>query len=114
MNTTKILEQTKKLVSTDREDKHGDKVQNHENIARLWSGFLQNKTKLNIQLLPEDVANLMALLKIARTQAGQHNIDDYVDACGYSAIAGEIANKRTELSDTLGENNAKKDRNTNS
>jgi len=114
MNTTKILEQTKKLVSTDREDKHGDKVQNHENIARLWSGFIQNKTKLNIQLLPEDVANMMALLKIARTQAGHHNIDDYVDACGYSAIAGEIANKRTELSDTLGENNAKKDRNTNS
>ena len=114
MNTTKILEQTKKLVSTDREDKHGDKVQNHENIARLWSGYIQNKTKLNIQLLPEDVANLMALLKIARTQAGQHNIDDYVDACGYSAIAGEIAEKRTELSTTLGENNAKTETDTNS
>jgi len=114
MNTTKILEQTKKLVSTDREDKHGDKVQNHSNIARLWSSYIQNKTQLNISLLPEDVANLMALLKIARTQAGQHNIDDYVDACGYSAIAGEIANKRTEISATLGENNAKKDRNTTS
>ena len=48
MNTTKILEQTKKLVSKDREDKHGNKVENHENIARLWSSFLQNKTKLNI------------------------------------------------------------------
>ena len=114
MNTTDILEKTKKLVSTDREDKHGNKVENHENIARLWSGYIQNKTKLLINLLPEDVANMMALLKIARTQAGQHNIDDYVDACGYSAIAGEIANKRTELSTTLGENNAKKDRNTNS
>ena len=33
----------------------------------------------------------MVLLKIARTQAGSHNIDDYVDACGYAAIAGEIA-----------------------
>ena len=96
MNTTKILEQTKKLVSTDREDKHGDKVVNHENIARLWSGYIQNKTKLNINILPEDVANMMALLKIARTQAGQHNIDDYVDACGYSAIAGEIAQRKSE------------------
>ena len=113
MNTTDILEKTKKLVSTDREDKHGDKVVNHENIARLWSGYIQNKTKLNINILPEDVANMMALLKIARTQAGHHNIDDYVDACGYSAIAGEIAEKRTELSTPLGENNAKKDRNTN-
>ena len=114
MNTTKILEQTKKLVSKDREDKHGNKVENHENIARLWSGYIQNKAKLLINLLPEAVANMMELLKIARPQAGQHNIDDYVDACGYSAIAGEIANKRTELSTTLGENNAKKDRNTNS
>ena len=114
MNTTKILEQTKKLVSTDREDKHGDKVQNHSNIARLWSSYITNKTQLNINILPEDVANLMALLKIARTQAGQHNIDDYIDACGYSAIAGEIAEKRTELSTPLGENNAKKHRNTNS
>ncbi len=51
MNTTDILEKTKKLVSTDREDKHGDKVTNHENIARLWSAFLQNKTKLNIIIL---------------------------------------------------------------
>ena len=114
MNTTKILEQTKKLVSKDREDKHGNKVENHENIARLWSGYIQNKTKLLIHLLPEDVANMMALLKIARTQAGQHNEDDYVDAVGYCAISGEIANKRNGLkSATLGVSNAKKGKNTN-
>jgi hypothetical protein len=32
----------------------------------------------------------MVLLKLARTKAGQHNVDDYIDACGYSAIAGEF------------------------
>ena len=69
MNTTDILEKTKKLVSKDREDKHGDKVENHENIARLWTSYLANKFKLNLIILPEDVANLMSLLKIARTQA---------------------------------------------
>lgn len=109
MNTTEILEQTKKLVSNDREKKHGNKVINHENISRLWTGYVQNKTNLNIVILPEDVANLMVLLKIARTQAGEHNTDDYIDACGYSAIAGEISNKRKHISDTLGEQNAKKD-----
>ena len=46
MNTTYILEITKKLVSESRHDKHGDKVINHENIARLWSGYLVNKYKL--------------------------------------------------------------------
>ena len=107
MNTTEILDKTNKLVSKDRAVKHGDKVINHENIARLWNGYLQNKTKLTINVLPEDVANLMALLKIARTQEGEHNLDDYIDACGYLAISGEIKDKRTELSATLGENNAK-------
>jgi len=114
MNTTEILEQTKLLVNKSREVSHGDKVKNHENIARLWTGYIQNKTNLKISILPEDVANLMVLLKVARTQSGKHNVDDYIDACGYSAIAGEIAEKRTELSTTLGENNAQKSWNTSS
>ena len=114
MNTTEILEKAKKLVSGDRHQKHGDKVINHENIARLWSSYLQNKTQLNNNLMPEDVANLMILLKVARSQAGEHNIDDYVDTCGYASIAGEIAEKRTQISSTLGENNAKTNRNTKS
>ena len=112
MNTTDILEKTKKLVSKDREDKHGNKVINHQNIARLWRAYFQNKYKINILVLPEDVANLMTLLKIARTQAGKHNLDDYIDACGYSAIAGEIAEARQKLkSSTLGVSNAKKSKN---
>ena len=109
MNTTDILKKTEKLVSKDREDKHGDKVINHENISRLWSSYLQNKFKLNLIILPEDVANLMSLLKIARTQAGKFNLDDYIDACGYIAISGEIANKRQSIkSSTLGVSNDKK------
>ena len=62
MNTTDILKKTEKLVSNDREDKHGNKVINHENISRLWTAYFQNKFKLNFVLLPEDVANLMTLL----------------------------------------------------
>ena len=114
MNTTDILKKTEKLVSGDRGAKHGDMVATHENIARLWSSYLQNKFKLNLNLLPEDVANLMTLLKIARTQGGKFNIDNFVDACGYAAIAGEITNKRQSLkSSTLGVSNAKKSTNTN-
>ena len=109
MNSSEILKKTEKLVSTDRADKHGDKIENHENIARMWSSYLQNKFKLNLIILPEDVANLMSLLKIARTQAGNFNLDDYVDACGYLAISGEIANKRETIkSSPLGVSNDKK------
>ena len=109
MNSSEILKKTEKLVSKDREDKHGDKVINHENIGRLWTSYLQNKFKLNLQILPEDVANLMSLLKIARTQAGKFNLDDYIDACGYLAISGEIRNKRETIkSSPLGVSNDKK------
>ena len=108
MNTTDILQKTIKLVSGSRHDQHGDIILNHENIAMLWTGYLGNKFKLNLVILPEDVAKLMSLLKIARTQQGSFNLDDYVDAAAYSAIAGEIANKRQiQISATLGEKNAK-------
>ena len=111
MLSTEILDKVKKLVSSDRAKQNGDIVENHENIGRLWSGYLQNKTKLNINILPEDVANLMVLLKIARSQGGAFNIDDFVDMTGYSAIAGHITSKRHELSTTLGVSNDKKTKN---
>ncbi len=84
MKTSQILQQAEKLVSGDRNKTHGDKLENHKNIALLWSAYLEMK------ITPKDVAILMVLLKLARTKAGEHNIDDYVDACGYSAIAGEF------------------------
>jgi len=112
MQSIKILEKVMALLTGDRQLKHGDKVKNHENIARLWTGYLQNKFKLNLNILPEDVAYMMALLKIARTQEGQANEDDDVDACGYVAIGGEIKHKRQQLSDTLGVKNGDKSQKT--
>ena len=35
MNTTEILQKTEKLVNDSRAKTHGDKIKNHENIARL-------------------------------------------------------------------------------
>ena len=78
------------------------------------TGYVVRSTKERDELLAEDVAKLMSLLKIARTQAGKHNLDDYVDASGYSAIAGEITETRNNLkSSTLGVSNDKKSTKTN-
>jgi hypothetical protein len=39
----------------------------------------------------EDVALMMVLLKISRNNQGKKsNIDNFIDMCGYAAIAGEI------------------------
>ena len=36
----KILQEAEKLVGGDRQEDYGDKLKNHENIARLWSACL--------------------------------------------------------------------------
>ena len=87
LKTKTILETAIKLVSGQRHTDYGDKVENHKNIASLWSAFL-DKT-----ITPHDVAIMMCLLKIARTKLGAISEDTYVDMSAYSAIAGEIKSK---------------------
>ncbi len=79
-----------KLLDGDRDRTHGNKRDNHDNIASLWSAYLTRKLKRPVVLTSADVALLMVLLKVARTLAGALNVDDMVDAVGYSAIAGEL------------------------
>lgn len=91
MRASEVLKTASALVSGDREKTHGPKLQNHMNIAGLWTPFLRDKLKDGAELTPLDVALMLALLKIARTKAGSHNVDDYVDLAGYAGVAGEIA-----------------------
>lgn len=75
------------LTGGDRAKTHGDKVANHNNIATLWSAFL------GVPITAQQVALMMVLLKVARTKAGTHNPDDYVDMAGYAGVSGEIAER---------------------
>ena len=84
MNTKEFLQEATKLSSEQRQKDYGDKVNNHKNIARLWSAYLDTKIEAH------DVAVMMVLLKIARTKLGAVNKDTYIDMSAYGAIAGEI------------------------
>lgn len=87
-NAADICKQAAELVAGERDRQHGKKLENHKNIARLWHTYLRKR----IDYISEhDVAMLMCLLKIARTQTGDHNVDDYIDLAGYAGCAGEIA-----------------------
>jgi len=83
MISQEILEEANKLIGGNRNDDYGDKLTNHQNIAALWSIFLQ-KT-----MTPHDVAMCMALVKVARLMHA-HKKDSYLDLAAYAAIAGEI------------------------
>ncbi len=82
--TSDLLVEANKLVGGDRQKDYGDKVENHSNIAKLWSAYL------DISVTAHDVALMMVLLKMARTKLGAVSRDTYVDMAAYGAIAGEI------------------------
>ena len=65
MKTKQIIDEASKIVSDDREKAYGNKKANHNNIAKLWSAYLDK------DISPHDVAMLMTLLKIARTIPGK-------------------------------------------
>lgn len=79
------------LVGGDRDRQHGAKHDNFRRIAGVWNAWLAIRKEPAAPLDAHDVGCMMALMKLARTQSGALNVDDYVDACGYAACAGEVA-----------------------
>ena len=77
------LERATKIVQGQRQFDYGNKYENHENIAKLWSAYL------GYEVSPHDVAICMLLVKVARLKHRKTE-DCYVDMAGYAAIAGEI------------------------
>jgi hypothetical protein len=97
MNKEEILMKAADLVSNSRQDSHGDTLKNHEQIAEFWNIYLDNKLKPMASITPDEVAMMLGLLKVSRSQVGKHNIDDYVDGAAYIAIAGELKLDRGEI-----------------
>lgn len=110
MTREEILNQAKEYVCKDREETYGKPESNFQVIADLWNIYtdatynrdLRNgDVRLDIdefgnaiyvgEFTAEDVAVMMALLKIARIATGKPKADNYTDCCGYIACAGELA-----------------------
>jgi hypothetical protein len=91
MTKEEILKKAKELVTGDRNETHGDAYRNHADIAEFWNIFLDKKLQPMADITAEDVALMMVLMKISRNNQGKKsNIDNFIDMCGYAAIAGEI------------------------
>ena len=79
-----ILEETINIVTGQRQEDYGDKITNHQNIANLWSSYLDKKIS----------AHDVARLKNKKTH------DCYIDMAGYAAIAGEINDSDSSIPTT--------------
>jgi hypothetical protein len=91
MNAVDLIEKAGDLVGGDRAEQHGDKHRNFANIASLWNAYLAIRPNPQAPISAADVGWMMADVKRARAQSGSPNVDDWVDAIGYIACAGEIA-----------------------
>lgn len=90
MKASEVCAHAAELVGGAREGEHGNKLSNFANIARLWDSYLACRAAGG-PLNAADVGHMMVLMKIARTQTGSFNIDDYVDAAGYAGCAAQVA-----------------------
>lgn len=83
-----ILWQARKAITDTRQEQYGSALDNLNRIAQFWNTYLGNDIK--VELEADDVAVMMTLLKVARIVANNKHRDNYIDACGYLALASEV------------------------
>lgn len=81
-----ILNRADEIINGERQDVYGNPEDSFKIIADLWAAYLNHRPDRPFS--GHDVAVMMALFKIARTLGQKPHADNYVDACGYLAIAG--------------------------
>lgn len=80
-----VLRTAEELINGDRQDRYGSPEESFGLIAELWGAYLDRG------ISSTDVGAMMALLKIVRIRTEPRHLDSYVDACGYLALAAEVA-----------------------
>ncbi len=70
---------------------HGDTQRSFEFIAQMWATYIGHTMAKHkrVVLTPFDVANMMIMVKQARSIYGQ-SIDNQVDIAGYAALAAML------------------------
>jgi hypothetical protein len=68
-----------------RSETHGDPEDSFATIAAYWQTYLEQRSEG--ELTKRDVAEMLALFKLARAQNGESNSDDHRDRAGYVAFA---------------------------
>lgn len=84
------------IINGDRQDSYGNPEDSFAIISEYWTTYLRHKHNLRINLSSLDVANLMVLFKQARKLGQKHCRDNYIDSCGYEAIAADRLSKEDE------------------
>lgn len=91
-----ILNSALAAVCGDRALNYGKPEANFARIALLWNAYVHIRAKdqgveeAKLAFTEWDVANLMILMKVARTMNQPNHKDSWVDIAGYAACAYDI------------------------
>ena len=91
MTRQEVLDAARICVCGEREQQYGSPEDSFAAIAAYWTAYLHSAGSLpeHCELVAEDVALMMILLKVAR-QGGRGKVDNWIDIAGYAACGGEI------------------------
>jgi hypothetical protein len=90
MKAKEILQSATDTI-TERGLSYGHPADNLQHTAMLLSAYLQ------MPIHDYQVAGIMVLVKLARTNQSAQHLDNWVDLCSYGAIGGELALTENEL-----------------
>lgn len=88
MKRAECLRTAETCVCGKREQDYGSPEDNFTKIAEMWTAYMGHP------YTAQDVAMMMALLKVARIRTGTATADSFVDLAGYAACAAEISTEK--------------------
>lgn len=90
MTRSELLHAAEVCVCGQREEDYGTPEDSFRVIGELWETYIKEKCvgdpAAEVCIVPEDVAALLALLKIARIATGHGKSDNWVDLAGYVQV----------------------------
>lgn len=81
-----IVTEAINIIGGERQDAYGRPEDNFARIAGMWSAYLE------VPVTPADVAQMMVLLKVARSRHA-YKRDNAVDAVAYTLLADQLAQR---------------------
>jgi hypothetical protein len=85
LSAARFLTRQRRLINGARQNQYGNPEDSFRLIAAFWSSYL------GIAVSPRQAAEMMVLFKIARQKTGKGKRDNFVDMCGYAALAADMA-----------------------
>jgi hypothetical protein len=90
-----VLDEIKACVCRDRQNSYGDAEDNFEHIRELWGWWLYRRGLIDSpdRVTRLDVAQMSAMIKIARKVNNLTYLDNWVDDAGYNVCGGGMVKR---------------------